>query len=171
MSKAYDRVEWTFLEGVMRKMGFDGCWIRMIMNCITSVSYSVLINGDSYGSILPTRGIRQGDPISPYLFILCAEALSAMMQEAERNREVTGVPIARGRIRLNHLFFADDSLLFCKANIMEWSRLRSVLGRYEQASGQRLNLEKTSILFSSNTPASDRSQILTSFRGTGYKLC
>jgi hypothetical protein len=128
MSKAYDRVEWTFLEGVMRRMGFEGSWIRLIMNCITSVSYSVLLNGDPYGYILPTRGIRQGDPISPYLFIMCAEALSAMLQAAERCRAITGVPIARGRVRLNHLFFADDSLLFCKANSMEWSRLKTYLG-------------------------------------------
>ncbi|GLT53433.1 hypothetical protein SLA2020_267030 [Shorea laevis] len=121
MNKAYDRVEWPFLEGVMRKMGFDERWIRWILNCISSISYSVLINGESFGSILPTRGIRQGDPISPYLFIICAEALSAMLQEAERSRVVTGVPIAKGRVRLNHLFFADDSLLFCQAKSMEWS--------------------------------------------------
>jgi hypothetical protein len=91
---------------------------------------------------------------------MCAEALSAMLQEAERSKAVTGVPIAKGRVRLNHLFFADDSLLFCKANLLEWDRLRSILGKYEQASGQRLNMEKTSILFSTNTPDSDRSQLL-----------
>ncbi|GLT69982.1 hypothetical protein SLA2020_420900 [Shorea laevis] len=84
-------------------MGFDGLWIRLIMKCITSVSYSILINGDPYGSIILARGLRQGDPISPYLFIICAEALSAMLQEAERSREVTGVPIAKGRSSYDHL--------------------------------------------------------------------
>ncbi|GLT71817.1 hypothetical protein SLA2020_438100 [Shorea laevis] len=144
MSKAYYRIEWNFLEGVMRRMGFAEQWIRLIMKCITSISYSVLINGDSYGNILPTRGLRQGDLLSPYLSIMCADVLSTMLQEAERSRAITSVPLAKGRVRLNHLFFVDDSLLFCKANLMEWSQLRAVLERYEQASGQRLNLEKTS---------------------------
>jgi hypothetical protein len=129
-----------FLEGVMRKMGFDGRWIRLVMNCITSVSYSVLINGESYGSILPTRGIQARRSHLPYLFIMCAEALSAMLQEAERNRAVTGVPIARGRVRLNHLFFADDSLLFCKLILWSGPDYDLFWERYEQASGQRLNL-------------------------------
>lgn len=70
------------------------------------------------------------------------------------------MPIARGRVQLNHLFSVDDSLLFCKANVLEWSRLRHILGTYEQALGQRLNLDKTSIFFSSNTSESDKSQIL-----------
>jgi hypothetical protein len=157
-----EKYTYLFNLSIVSMSPINGRWIRLIMNCISSVSYSVLINGESFGSILPTCGIRQGDPISPYLFILCAEALSAMLQEAERNRAVTGVPIARGRVRLNHLFFADDSLLFCQAKVPEWARLRAVLERYEQASGQRLNLEKTSIFFSSNT--------LTAEEAKFYKL-
>lgn len=119
-----------------------------------------MINGDLHGCIFPTRGLRQGDPLSPYLFIICAEALSAMLLEAERSQAITGVPIAKGRVRLNHLFFADDSLLFCKANTSEWNRLKAVLSHYELASGQRLNIEKTSIFFSKNTPLTARTQIL-----------
>jgi hypothetical protein len=93
----------------------------------------------------PPEVFGKGTPLSPYLFIICAEALSAMLFGGRSSRAITGVPIAKGRVRLNHLFFADDSLLFCKANIFEWGRLQLVLSHYELAFGQRLNLEKTSI--------------------------
>lgn len=79
MNKAYDRAGWEFLEKVMKKMGFATKWLDLVMKCISSVSYYVLVNGSTVGLIKPTRGIRQGDPISPYLFLLCVEALSAKL--------------------------------------------------------------------------------------------
>lgn len=150
-SKAYNRVEWAFLEKMMRKMGFAEQWIKMIMNCVSTVSYSVLINGQPMGQFFPTRGLRQGDPLSPYLFLLCVEGLSALMQTAEREGRISGVPIAVGGTRLSHLFFADDSPLFCRANPMEWSTIPDLLNLYERASGQQLNAAKTSVFFSRNT--------------------
>ena len=76
ISKAYDRAEWNFLKKVMERMGFNEKWINLIMNCITIVTYFVLINGVAHGYITPTRGLHPGDPISPYLFLLVSEGFT-----------------------------------------------------------------------------------------------
>ena len=83
------------------------------MECIKSVTYSVLVNGEAKGHIIPARGIRQGDPLSPYLFLLCSEGLNGLIQHAMDVREVEGVSLCRNGPKISHLFFADDSLLFC----------------------------------------------------------
>ena len=80
----------------MRKMGFNENWINLVMKCISSVSYSVLINGTSYRNIMTTRGLRQGDPLSPYLFLLCAEGFLALIHDAARNNHLNGISICRG---------------------------------------------------------------------------
>lgn len=151
MSKAYDMIEWQFLRKAMLKLGFATRWVQLIVRCVETVSYEILLNGAPQEPFKPTRGIRQGDSLSPYLFIICAEVLSSLLSNVEKTKAITGVPIARGRMHINNLLFANDSLLCCKANSLEWSRLIYVLNLYEQASGQRLNKKKTSIHFSRNT--------------------
>ncbi|XP_042964722.1 uncharacterized protein LOC122298944 [Carya illinoinensis] len=160
MSKAYDRIEWPFLEAVLLKMGFSKEWTELVMSCVSSVKYSILINGTPQQKFCPKRGLRQGDPLSPYLFILCSEVLGLLLDQAEQKGFISGFPFARGRLLVNHLFFADDSLLFCKANALEWSRLFGILKMYEYASGQRLNMDKTAVYFSSNTRAEAKEVIL-----------
>ena len=110
MSKAYNRVELSFLKDVMVRMGFNSKWIALMMECITSVSYSLLVNGEPHGHITPTRGIRQGDPLSPYLFLLCSEGLHRLIQAAANNGDIKGVSICHNGPKLTHLLFADDSL-------------------------------------------------------------
>jgi hypothetical protein len=146
MSKAYDRMEWNFLEVMLCRLGFAERWINLLMPCIRTVSYSILLNGRPYGQITPSRGLRQGDPLSPYLFILCAEALSTLIRSAGNDGNISGVPLSRGGLRINHFFFTDDSLLFCKANLREWRCVQNLLNVYEEASGQKNNREKTSVL-------------------------
>uniref|UniRef100_A0A2N9IBV7 Reverse transcriptase domain-containing protein n=1 Tax=Fagus sylvatica TaxID=28930 RepID=A0A2N9IBV7_FAGSY len=160
MSKAYDRVEWAFIEGIMRKLGFAERWISLLMECICTVQYSVLIDGVPKGYINPTRGIRQGDPLSPYVFLLCAEGLSALFQQASAMGHLKGIQSCRGGPWVSHLFFADDSLLFGQANISECRKILEILNLYEGSSGQKINREKTAIYFSSNTSQVTRQLIL-----------
>ena len=124
MSKAYDRVEWVSLNKVMEKLGFADRIRDLIMRCVSMVTYSVKINGVLRGHIISSKGIRQGDPLSPYLFLSCAEGLSALIQSTVDRGQMKGVKICRGGFRLSHLFFADDSLIFCKATLKECDELQ-----------------------------------------------
>ena len=127
MSKAFDRVEWCFVKAVMEKLGFSSKWVDLVMRCITSVSYSVLINSAACGNITPSRGFRQADPLSPTLFLICTEGLFALIHEAARNHLWTGISICRGSLRVTHLLFLDDSILFCKAGVEECRVLKQIL--------------------------------------------
>ena len=160
MSKAYDRVEWNFIEMVMRRLGFHKIWVGWVMKCITTVTYSVLINGEAHGRISPTRGLRQGDPLSSYLFLLCMEAFSALISDASNRNLLNGVSICRGCPRVTHLIFADDSLFFCKAESAEVSKFVEVLKLFKAASGQKINMDKSSVTFSQNTPVETRREVL-----------
>ena len=128
-------------------MGFDSHWIKLMMECITSVQYRVLLNGQPRGLIVPHRGLRQGDPLSPYLFILCTEALIANIRKAEAEKQLTGMKVARACPSISHLLFADDSLFFCKAQKEECRTILRILTEYEHVSGQLINFDKSSIQF------------------------
>ncbi|XP_035544636.1 uncharacterized protein LOC118348020 [Juglans regia] len=160
MSKAYDRIEWPYVIAVMKRLGFCEGWTSLILKCISSVSFSVLINGTPGEVLLPSRGLRQGDPLSPYLFILCAEGLSSLLNNSDLRGNTKGISVARHGLRVNHLLFADDCILFCRASVEEWRKMQDLLLIYEKASGQFLNKEKTAVFFSSNTSVEVKRKIL-----------
>ena len=126
------------------------------MQCVPTVSYSYLINDTSQGLAKPQRGIRQGDPLSPYLFILCGEVLSGLCSKAEKDGSLPGIKVARGCPRINHLLFADDTMIFCQASEENCLKLNCILLQYEEASSQKINADKSSITFSSKTPPEKR---------------
>lgn len=135
----------------MEKMGFDRVWIRWIMACVNTMSFSVLLNGNSHGFIRPERGIHQGDPLSPFLFILCDdEALVSCLNRAEEDGRLHGVKLATSCPAIHHLLFADDSILLCKTNRAEAEEIMACLRLYGEASGQRVNPNKSSVIFGSS---------------------
>lgn len=108
---------------------------------------------------MPTKSLRQGDPLSPYLFLLCAEGLSCVLKKAVVDGSISGLQLTSSSPLISHLFFADDSIIFACANELECLNILNVLGVYEQASGQKLNLDRTVASFSPIHPCRFRSQL------------
>ena len=150
ISKEYDCIESGFLKAIMLRMGFNETWVDRIMFCVSTVSYTVCHNGEPISSVVPQRGLRQGDPLSPYLFILCAEGLSSLLQAKVDQGMIHGYSVARNSPQISHPFFADDSYLFFRANIVECQIISQCLEEYAIASGQSINLSKSSLMFNKN---------------------
>jgi hypothetical protein len=159
MRKAYDRVEWSFLKDMMIRLGFCDGWVNLMMACVTSVSYKVRFNSDETEGFIPTRGLRQGDPLSPYLFLLCAEGLSSTLLHEEEVGGIDGVRVCRNAPSVSHLLFVDDSLILMKADMDNATSLQRVLDAYCQNSGQMVSVAKSSIFFSPNTNVLVRADI------------
>lgn len=159
MHKAYDRVEWSYLRRIMQKIGFSQKWIDMIMACVSSVRYTVRFNSNETDIIVPTRGLRQGDPLSPYLFLLVAEGLSSMIQGTEERGDLEGVKVCRSAPVVSYLLFADDSLILMHAGRKNAETLKDILDRYCQSSSQQVSVAKSSIFFSRNTGVEEKGDV------------
>ncbi|CAL2227339.1 unnamed protein product [Prunus armeniaca] len=142
MSKAYDRIEWDFVQAVLLKMGFARQWVGWVMRCLSSVEFAVIVNGKVGSYFNLTRGLRQGDPLSPYLFLIISYVLSSMINQAVTHGFIQGMKFGRGGPALSHLFFADDSLMFLKATENNCQVIVRILDSYCTASGQLVNFEK-----------------------------
>ncbi|KAF7825904.1 reverse transcriptase [Senna tora] len=159
MNKAYDRMERGFICSVLKAMGFDPKWISLIHNCISSVHYKVKVNGVLSNSISPSRGLRQGDPLSPYLFILAEEVLSFLIFKAMGENLYRGIKLAPSCPNLSHLLFADDAIIFASACTSEVYTLVDILNTFTKFSGQKLNTSKSGVIFEKSTPQAIRANI------------
>jgi hypothetical protein len=162
MMKAYDRVEWDYLHGCLSKLGFSPSWIQSVMRCVTCVRYAVRVNGELTKPVVPSRGIRQGNPISPYLFLLCTEDLSSLLQQSEDRGELHAIKNGRLGPAISHLLFADDSIFFARSDKRSVESLKAILKTYCDGSGQKINLEKSSVFFGSRCDAITKERVDTS---------
>lgn len=133
--KAYDRVDWRYLEMALNKLGFAHRWVNWIMACVTSVRYSVKFNGTLLSSFAPSRGLRQGDPLSPFLFLFVADGLSMLLRERVAQGSISPIQICRRAPGISHLLFADDTLLFFKAEQQQAIAVSEVLSAYAAGTG------------------------------------
>ncbi|XP_038974250.1 uncharacterized protein LOC120105653 [Phoenix dactylifera] len=159
MERAHDRIRWDFLRRALESFGFHRVWIDWILGCVQGPSFSILVNGTPSPFFRATMGLRQGCPLSPFLFIICSDVLSRAMHAACGNRELAPYCPAPGARPLSHLLFADDCLLLARARVSDARALQGVLTEYCVMSGQRVNLQKSTIFFSPSTEGRVRREI------------
>jgi hypothetical protein len=149
MEKAYDHVNWNFLLYLLRRCGFGEKWCMWIKQCISTVRFSVLVNGSPNGYFGSSRGVRQGDPISPFLFDLVMEVFSRMIGAITSRGLISGFSVGstdQNRVVVSHLLFADDTLVFCGADVRQIRHIGALLVCFEAVSGLKVNLPKSALV-------------------------
>ncbi|XP_038999129.1 uncharacterized protein LOC120124546 [Hibiscus syriacus] len=148
LEKAYDRIRWDFLEETLVHFRFPRIWVDLIMFCVLSSRLSVLWNHEKTDFFSPSRGLRQGNPISPYLFVLCMEGLGQLIQQAVENNTWKPIKLGKDGPRISHLFFIDDLFLFGRANEDQANVFKSILDRFCLVSGAKVSYEKSKFFIS-----------------------
>ena len=151
LHKAYDSLEWSFIHQAPTFFDFPPSLINLILHCITSTNLAILINGSPTNFFSPSRGIRQGDPLSPYIFIICMEYLSMAITKEVDGNNWTPLKFGRSRHCLSHCLFADDIILFSRTDDTSITTIQNILNIFGDLSGLRINHSKSRILFSPNT--------------------
>jgi len=151
LSKAFDSLSWIYIRKVLIAFGFAPPWVRWVMSLLSSSFFSVLINGIPSPTFRPSRGIRQGDPLSPFLFIIMAEGLGRSIHLALQSHLLKGLSFYNSPT-FSHQQFVDDNMLFGHPSVQEARQLKSLLSDFSKASGANVNKIKSQIFFF-NTPA------------------
>ncbi|KAL9659106.1 hypothetical protein QQ045_021149 [Rhodiola kirilowii] len=160
MAKAYDRISWSFILGVLRKMGFGETWCDMVSRCISHCFYSVKWDGQLYGYFKSSRGVRQGDPLSPSLFVVAMEWLSKVLNAGVDHGVLKPYITKRRSVQVNHLLFADDLLIFTDGAKDSVRKLLDIIRDFCTISGQKLNPSKSNIIFPSSFPNERKTEII-----------
>ncbi|KAK7275172.1 hypothetical protein RIF29_16281 [Crotalaria pallida] len=150
LEKAYDRLRWDFIRETLELVGIPANFINIIMHCISSSSMCVNWQGDLSNVFYPATGIRQGDPLSPYIFVLCMDRLFHLIQDAINSNDWKPLAMGRGGPRISQLFFADDVILVSEASSAQAIVVSNILQRFCEASGQKVSFHKSSVYFSKN---------------------
>lgn len=152
LEKAYDRMDWNFIRFCLSRKGFDRYSCDLILSCITSPSTSVLVNGKASTPFQTSRGIRQGDPISPYIFIICMEYLAVLISEYLDQGNWKPFYLKRNGTPISHLMFADDLILFGDTSNKTLKGMIEFLDQFWDCVGQKMNNSKSKLYFSKHTP-------------------
>ncbi|KAK7260044.1 hypothetical protein RIF29_25766 [Crotalaria pallida] len=159
LEKAYDKLKWNFVIDTLKDEGIPDMLINVIYHCISSATMNILWNGEILDPIIPANGVRQGDPISPYLFVLCMERLSHIINVAINHKFWKPIKLSRGGPLISHLAFADDLFLFAEVSLDQIDCITTCLDLFCESSGSKVNSDKTRIFFSKNVNNNIRQQI------------
>ncbi|CAL1384036.1 unnamed protein product [Linum trigynum] len=164
LEKAYDRLHWSFLRDTLGEIGLPSTWINRIMTCVEKNQMRINWNGELTSVIKPSRGVRQGDPLSSFLFVLCMERLAHRIEQVVEEKLWKPIPLSKDGPKLSHLFFADDLILFAEAESGQIDVIRSCLEDFCLSSGQKVNLHKSAMFVSPNVHR-DKAQRLSARAG------
>ncbi|GJU75090.1 RNA-directed DNA polymerase, eukaryota, reverse transcriptase zinc-binding domain protein [Tanacetum coccineum] len=159
IQKAYDTVNWKFLKAILKGFGFHEKMVQWITCCITTVSFSISMNGESFGYFKGGKALRQGNPMSPYLFTLVMEIMSLIVQDKVKRNKDFGYHIGCKHMKLTHVCFADDMLMFCHGDKGFVSTLKEAIDEFGTLSGLKPNYDKSTIIFGS-VQMKDKQEIL-----------
>ncbi|GKC34383.1 RNA-directed DNA polymerase, eukaryota, reverse transcriptase zinc-binding domain protein, partial [Tanacetum coccineum] len=149
IQKAYDTVNWSFLEQILIQFGFHYKMVKWVMACVSTAKFSINVNGESHGFFKGGRGLRQGDPLSPYLFTIVMEVFSLMMQRNIRKEKNFHYHFGCKQLKITHVCFADDLIVFCHGDTTSVKVIKKTMEEFSKCSGLIPNKQKSTILFGS----------------------
>jgi len=154
LAKAYDRLNWDYLQGILKAFSFYARWISWIMSMVTTPVLSIMLNGSPTNAFNATRGLIQGDPLSPFLFILVVEGLGRYIEEKVQSEQYIGLRLWGNDLPLTHQQFIDDIIMYGQASLKEARKIMEILSDFTSTSGTEINKDKSDIFFFNTTTPS-----------------